>query len=229
MLTPQLDVSFESNGDFIGEISVSTPKSSPSREKVVMFEEEEVFIGELAVSTPQKAALDEMSDPDEASYWYAESKGLDNDRSPLRPSASNNQTQHSNNTHEKTEEEEDVPEIGSTSTANNNQKYDAETSNKSMQDQMEVKFYQFMLLMMLRHLFGSWLPGEINPFTTNMFKNKLLTSGGSKSEKREFRKMMTLRKLQYKDNKCEVVPQSKREEDNLTTQIPVIDEYGRIE
>lgn len=89
-------------------------------------------------------------------------------------------------------------------------------SSEQQQQQIEVTFYQFILAMMLRHVFGSWL-GDMDP-TSNMFNRKkklLLTQGGE--EKKEFRKTMKLRKLQFNsDNKkCEVVPQLKREDEEV--------------
>lgn len=112
-----------------------------------------------------------------------------------------------------------IPNIESSMDANNSQNAtDNNTSSSSTQqeDQIEIKFYQFMLLMMLRHMFGSFLPTEFDPMNIfNTRKRHLLTQGGgSNSEKRDFRKTMKLRTLQYGDNNktCEVLPQLKREE-----------------
>ena len=72
------------------------------------------------------------------------------------------------------------------------------------------------ILMMFRHLFGSWLP-QLNP-TTSFFNNsKLITQYESDNEseekKEEFHsKMMTLRTLEYSDSSLEVVPQLKEAE-----------------
>lgn len=161
------------------------------REKIVTFEDEDEFFGEVAVSRPQcsnKTSSPEkyMDDTGEANLT-----SLDENQSPMKASS----TENTQNTMDNTDIEDTK-----------------QTTNKSTQDQLEVKFYQFMLLMMMRHMFGSWVP-ELDEAMQNIFKNKpLLTQYGSKGEKKAFRKMMTLRTLQFNDNStCDVVPQLKRE------------------
>lgn len=212
------DMSFDS--DFIGEVSASTPQTkasvSPSRKKSVTFEDEDDFIGDLAMLSPERSVTfdedkeveectdnGEMSDPDEAMYWYAESGGLDVNQSPMK----------SNNTESvRGETEEDlyeVPEIGAAKKTqginNDTQQSRGSVTKESTQ---EVKFFHFLAFMMLRHMLGfAW---EFDPFKI-MFNNTKLLTNGSNSEKKEFRKMMTLRRLQFREHRCEVVPQLKRD------------------
>ena len=96
----------------------------------------------------------------------------------------------------------------------------------TQQQQLEIGFPQFLILMMFRHLFGSWLP-QLNPTTFFFNNSKLITQYDNKSEeeKKEFRKMMRLRKLEYSDSSLEVVPQLKEAEgSSKDSLIPVLNE-----
>ena len=82
-------------------------------------------------------------------------------------------------------------------------------------DEMEERgFYQFMVAMLPVPIADSWfLPGEVD--ATNVFNTELLEETNSE-ERKDFRKTMTLRELELKeDSRCEVVPQLKREEEEV--------------
>lgn len=212
------DVSVDSQeDDFIGEIAVSTPRYEKA--PTYAYEKVDDFRRETTVPTPRSSSKtfsperfmeeevedfdDEMSDPDEANYWYEEeSSSLDENQRPTKAYSTN-----------KTQNTDDIVteiEVSKKARTTNNAKNTAKNPQmKSTQDQLEIKFYQFMALMMLRHVFGSSLPKELDPMT-NIFNAKLLLTQCSNSEKKEFRKMMKLRTLQWKDDKCEVVPQLRR-------------------
>ena len=143
-----------------------------------------------------------MSDPDEADYWYSNLNDTDDDDVP-----------------EISVDDVDMPEIGSQSNTIN--------VNSTQQQQLEIGFPQFLILMMFRHLFGSWLP-QLNPTTFFFNNSKLITqfdsSNKSEEEKKEFHKMMRLRKLEYSDSSLEVVPQLKEANGSCSDSlIPVIE------
>ena len=144
----------------------------------------------------------EMSDPDEADYWYSNLNDTDDDDVP-----------------EINVDGVDMPEIGSQNNTIN--------MNSTQQQQLEIGFPQFLILMMFRHLFGSWLP-QLNPTTFFFNNSKLITqfdsSNKSEEEKKEFCKMMRLRKLEYSDSSLEVVPQLKEANGSCSDSlIPVIE------
>jgi len=154
------------------------------RERAVTFEDDEGFIG--TVENPGPQCPNKMSST-ENSAGMEEKCG----------DGSNTGEATSSYTQLSSPDEKQLPEIEATK----------QQTNKPEQDPLEMKFYQFMLLMMLRHVFGSWLP-QLDLAKKNLF----LTQYGSKSKKKEFHKMMTLRTLQLKGkNACEAVPQLKRE------------------
>ncbi len=211
-----LDVSFSSSEDgFIGVIALASPESTIStrRKRKVTFQGLDSL--ELMVSsTPQDCSADissnklvtdsddddeadDVSDPDEANYWY----------SALSTSFDGNQNEL---------DSDDIPEISDTY---DNTFHDSivtrNDANSLTKDQAEIKFYQLMVLMMLRHVLGSWLPGELDPWQ-HIFKAQLLQAqyggGGSGKKRKGFRTMMK-RKLHFTDKKFEVVPQLQREDD----------------
>jgi len=227
------DSSFESSeiDTFIGEITISTPKS-----KSVTFAEDDnnnntptaptpTQPGFYATLSPEKLATlvedvdddaGEMSDPDEADYWYSNLN-----ESPMKKKLPTIVTENDTDDDDVPEinvDGVDMPEIGSqNNTININ----------STQQQLEIGFPQFLLLMICRHMFGSWLP-QLNS-TTFLFNNsKLITqyecSNKSEEEKKDFGKMMTLRTLEYSDSSLEVVPQLKEAEgSSKDSLIPVIE------
>lgn len=144
-----------------------------------------------------------MSDPDEADYWYSNLN--EEDQSPTKKKLSTIVTENDTDDDDVPEinvDGVDMPEIGSQSNTIN---------INSTQQQLEIGFPQFLLLMMCRHMFGSWLP-QLNPTTFFFNSSKLITQYDNKSEeeKKEFRsKTMTLRTLEYSDSSLEVVPQLK--------------------
>ena len=206
-----IDSSFESSVDtFIGEITISTPKSKTvtldSNNNSTPTASTPTQPGFYATLSPEKLATlvedvddaAEMSDPDEGDYWYSNLNDTDDDVPEINVDGV------------------DMPENGS----QNN------TINMStQQQQLEIGFPPFLILMMFRHLFGSWLP-QLNPTTFFFNNSKLITQYDNKSEekKKEFHKMMRLRTLEYSDSSLEVVPQLKeadgRSKDSL---IPVIE------
>lgn len=140
---------------------------------------------------------DDVSDPDEANYWY----------SALSTSFEGNQSDL---------DSDEIPEISdSISVTSQTTIVSCNDSNSLTKDQAEIKFYQLMVLMMLRHLFGSWLPGEFDPWQ-NIFKAQLLQAqrggGGVRKKRKGFRTMMK-RELHFVDKKFEVVPQLQSEDD----------------
>ena len=154
----------------------------------------------------------EMSDPDEGDYWYSNLN-----ESPMKKKLSTIVTE--NDT-----DDDDVPEINVDGVDNQSNTINM---NSTQQQQLEIGFPQFLLLMICRHMFGSWLP-QLNS-TTFLFNNsKLITqyecSNKSEEEKKDFRKMMKLRKLEYSDSSLEVVPQLKEAEgSSKDSLIPVIE------
>ena len=126
----------------------------------------------------------EMSDPDEADYWYSNLNDTDDDVPEINVDGV------------------DMPEIDS-------------QSSIQQQQQLEIGFPQFLLLMMARHIFGSWLP-QLNPTTFFFNNSKLITQYDStnkreEEKKKEIRQMMRLRTLEYSDSSVEVVPELKKE------------------
>lgn len=162
----------------------------------------------------------EMSDPDEADYWYSNLNV-----SPMKKKLSTIVTENDTNDDDVPEinvDGVDMPEIVSQSnTINMN-------STLQQQQQLEFGFPQFLILMMCRHLFGSWLP-QLNSTTFFFNNSKLITQyesdNDSEEKKEEFRsKMMTLRTLEYSDSSLEVVPQLKEAEgSSKDSLIPVIE------
>ena len=265
--------SFESDvDDFIGEITMPTPKPETPTGKKVTFEDDIVNEQEISTSptpsffatlSPEKLvelveekegdesnvdatnddSNSEMSDPDEGDYWYSR---LVKDQSPMRKKEGTDDVpeidavelktqQLIDNEIEDGDDDYDVPEIDSQSIIAVKSLYSGTMDNVSSatqqqeDDQLGIKFYQFMILMMLRHMFGSWLPEDIDPSNSFFNNSELITDteneNKSETEKKEYRRKMTLRTLQYKDSKVEVVPQLKREDeemyDNLND-VPVI-------
>lgn len=265
--------SFESDvDDFIGEITMPTPKPETPTGKKVTFEDDIVNEQEISTShTPSffatlspeklvelveekegdKSNVDatnddsnsEMSDPDEGDYWYSR---LVKDQSPMRKKEGTDDVpeidaveletqQLIDNETEDGDDDYDVPEIDSQSIIAVKSLYSGTMDNVSSatqqqeDDQLGIKFYQFMILMMLRHMFGSWLPEDIDPSNSFFNNSELITDteneNKSETEKKEYRKKMTLRTLQYKDSKVEVVPQLKREDEEIhdsLNDVPVI-------
>ena len=158
----------------------------------------------------------EMSDPDEADYWYSNLN-----ESPMKKKLSTIVTENDTDDDDVPEinvDGVDMPEIGSQSNTIN---------INSTQQQLEIGFPQFLILMMCRHIFGSWLP-QLNPTTFFLNNSQFITqydsSNKSEEEKKEFRKMMRLRKLEYSDSSLEVVPQLKEAEgSSKDSLIPVIE------
>ena len=210
-----VDVSFSSEEDnFIGVIALNSPESTTSalrKRKVVTFQEEDSVV--IISSIPQDdhstlfpnlvdvyddADDDDVSDPDEANYWY----------SALTTSFDGNQGEL---------DTDDIPEISdSNDNTHKNSIASRNDANSLSKDQAEIKFYQLMVLMMLRHVFGSWLPGELDPWQ-QIFKSQLLQAqcaGGGGKKRKGFRTMMK-RSLHFTDKKFEVVPQLQREDDNM--------------
>ena len=201
------DSSFESSeiDTFIGEITISTPKS-----KTVTFAEDDNNNGNTptastptqpgfyATLSPEKLVTlvedvddaGEMSDPDEGDYWYSNLNDTDDDVPEINVDGV------------------DMPEIDSQSNTINMK------STQQQQRQLEIGFPQFLLLMMARHIFGSWLP-QLNPTTFFFNNSKLITQYDStnkrEEEKKEIRQMMRLRTLEYSDSSVEVVPELKKE------------------
>jgi len=210
-----VDVSFSSEEDnFIGVIALNSPESTTSalrKRKVVTFQEVDSVV--IISSIPQDdhstlfpnlvdvyddADDDDVSDPDEANYWY----------SALTTSFDGNQGEL---------DTDDIPEISdSNDNTHKNSIASRNDANSLSKDQAEIKFYQLMVLMMLRHVFGSWLPGELDPWQ-QIFKSQLLQAqcaGGGGKKRKGFRTMMK-RSLHFTDKKFEVVPQLQREDDNM--------------
>ena len=172
-------LNFEDKDDFIGEDALIIPRCSDEKfsdqKRSVTFEDEDD---------------DDMSDPDEADYWYADlsfsslimcyEQSLDENRS-------------SANSFHGEDDADDVPEIDvnrptliSSGTVH--------TVSSLTQDNAEVKFFQFVFLVMLRNLFESWLPRQL------FQGGNILTSESLRNiQKKEHRKMRT-RKLQVGDN-----------------------------
>ncbi|EJK63743.1 hypothetical protein THAOC_15582 [Thalassiosira oceanica] len=86
-----------------------------------------------------------------------------------------------------------------------------ESSVKHRSRQTEVGFYQFFLLMILRHLFG-WMPG-MNDIARDLFLTRpMITQGRQKEDEKEQKQTMTLRRLESRDDgTLQVVPQLKRD------------------
>ena len=222
---------FEAECDgFIGEVAISTPpktlSSSYARSVSFSDDDDDDYIGELTIATPrtvlaeklvplndsvEAAAIEfedgdlnesKMSDPDEGSYWYADLDlgGFDDvEQSPIRA----------------TEERQ--------STANDYRQMHQSVQVQDQSEKAEIGFYYFMSVMMLRHVFGSWLPATLDP-VANIFRGQLLLTNGEGSERKEFRKTMTLRELQVKDDRCEVVPQLQRDAEAGVRGLSAIDE-----
>ncbi|KAL9187431.1 hypothetical protein ACHAXT_001534 [Thalassiosira profunda] len=216
----------ECNG-FIGEVAISTPPktlSSSYARSASFSDDEDCFIGELTIATPRTALAEKlvplndsveaaaiefedgdlneskMSDPDEGSYWYADLDlgGFDDvEQSQIRA----------------TEEGQ--------STANDYRQMHKSVQVQDQSEKAEIGFYYFMSVMMLRHVFGSWLPETLDP-VANIFRGQLTV--GDDSERKEFRKTMTLRELQVKDDRCEVVPQLQRDAGGSARDLSAIDE-----
>jgi len=173
-------LTFEDEGDFIDEDAVII-QFSDHQKRSVTFEDVED---------------DDMSDPD--NYWYADlsfssliicyEQNLDENRSSA------------NSLHVE-DDADDGPAIDTNTPTL--------TVSSLTQDNAEVKFFQFVFVVMLRHLFESWLP-------RHLFQGgSILTSGSlSNIRKKEYRTMRT-RKLQFADNQFEVIPQLKRDEGEL--------------
>jgi len=200
--------SFEPVDDeFIGEIAIL---AADSKTNALNFEDEDDFIDEDALtiqfSDHQKRSItfedvddDDMGDPDEADYWFADRRfsslivcyeqSLDENRS-------------SANSLQGEDDADDVPEIDTNRPTLN-------TVSSLTQDNAEVKFFQFVFVVMLRHMFESWLPRQL-------FQGGNILKSGSLSniQKKEYRTMRT-RKLQFADNQFEVIPQLKRDEGGL--------------
>lgn len=173
--------------------------STDSKTNALTFEDEDDFTDEDAViikfSDHQKRSVtfedvddDDMSDPD--NYWYADlsfsslimcyEQNLDENRSSA------------NSLHIE-DDADDVPEIDTNTPTL--------TVSSLTQDNAEVKFFQFVFVVMLRHLFESWLPRQL------FQGGNILTSGSlSNIQNKEYRAMKT-RKLQVADNQFEVIPQ----------------------
>jgi len=166
--------------------------NSPT-EKVVTFEEEPAS---AAAKKSEEMDLDDgetSSDTDESDCSYAEPSPPDENHNPLK-----------NKMFKVAQKmfgydmDIAVPEID----INMSSKSRHESPWKEDQ-QTEVKFYHFLGLMMLRHIFGRWLPGGTDPATNIFTPNDLLTQHGSinEDEKKELRKQKNF----------EVVPDLKRE------------------
>ena len=225
-------VTFEEADDYIGELSVSTPRSSSSpggkKKRVSFFSD--FFSDKVAIMEEEQPAdadcsenADEMSDPDmNPEYWCAAPDGLDENKSPTKMEEEAEDSSDNGN-----DSYDNVPVMDASDPGHgmndNNGSMDSAKFKHATSDQIEDNFYQFFLAMMLRHLFGSWIPGQWDP-ATNIFNPKLLlTQPGNGGEKKDFRRMMKLRKLEYNDDKCEVFPQLKREEGSLG-ELAMIDE-----
>ncbi len=195
-------------------IALNSPESTTSarrKRKVVTFQEVDSVI--IVSSIPQDdhstlypnlfdayddADDDDVSDPDEANYWY----------SALTTSFDGNQSEF---------DTDDILEISdSNENTHKNSIASRNDANSLSKDQAEIKFYQLMVLMMLRHVFGSWLPGELDPWQ-QIFKSQLLQAqcaGGGGKKRKGYRRMMK-RTLHFTDKKFQVVPQLHRENDNM--------------
>ena len=188
------DSSFESSeiDTFIGEITISTPKS-----KTVTFAEDDNNNGNTpTASTPTQPGFYATLSPEKLVTLVED---VDDAGEMSDPDESDYWYSNLNDT------DDDVPEIGSQNkTININ----------STQQQLEIGFPQFLLLMMARHIFGSWLP-QLNPTTFFFNNSKLITQYDStnkrEEEKKEIRQMMRLRTLEYSDSSVEVVPELKKE------------------
>ena len=102
-----------------------------------------------------------ISDPDEASYWYAEML--------------------------------------------------QESSPRHRARQTEVGFYQFFLLMILRHLLG-WMPGMSDIARDLFLMRPMITQGRPKEDEKGRKHTMTLRRLESReDGTLQVVPELKRD------------------
>ena len=228
-------VTFED--DIVNEQEISTPTTPSffatfSHEKLVeLVEEKEGDESSVAANDDSNS---EMSDPDEGDYWYS-SLVKENGNVPQIDAVENKAQQLINN--ETEEEDDDVPEIDSQSIIAVKSLYSGTMDNVSSatqqeeDDQLGIKFYQFMLLMMLRRMFGSWLPEDTDPSNCFFNNSELITDteyeNKSETDEKEYRRKMTLRTLQYKDSKVEVVPQLKREDEEINdslNDVPVIEE-----
>ena len=219
------DASFSSDDDnFIGVIALASPEyttSARQRRKVVTFQDV-VSVEVMESSTPQDYdtslspnrlvacndddddyeydddADDDVSDPDDANYWYsALSTSFDGYQSDL--------------------DTDDIPEIPDSQNASLQTTIVTCNDTRTVpKDLAEIKFHQLMALMMLRHFFGSFLPGVLDPWQT-LFKAQLLHAqhcggGGGKKGRHGIRTMMK-RELHVTDKKFEVIPQLQREGD----------------
>ncbi len=217
MVSKLLETSLSSDDDnFIGVIAIDSHEyttSARQRRKVVTFQD--VVSAEVMVSsTPQDndtalspnwlvaynddADDDDVSDPDEANYWYsASSTSVGGNRSDL--------------------DTDDIPDMsGSKNASSQTTIVTRNDTNSVTKDLAEIKFHQLMVLMMLRHFFGSFLPGVFDPWQ-NLFKTQLLHAqhgGGSGGKKgRKGIRTMIKRELQVTDKTFEVNPQLQREDD----------------
>ena len=144
-------------------------------------------------------AMEGFDDPDDANYWYAE---FDEDQSPFKATKAQNTGENA----------QDVVELDIDIGALSKEQA-ADKVKNTTQDEMERGFYQFMVAMLPVPIADSWfLPGEVD--ATNVFNTELEETNSE--ERKDFRKTMTLRELELKeDSRCEVVPQLKREEEEV--------------
>mmetsp|Transcript_11663 Transcript_11663/g.24888 ORF Transcript_11663/g.24888 Transcript_11663/m.24888 type:complete len:257 (-) Transcript_11663:129-899(-) len=93
--------------------------------------------------------------------------------------------------------------------------------NNSTKDCLETKFLHFMFLMLLRHMFGSWLTGTLDP-VTSIFNRKLMLTEYGNDDKKGSNKVEPVG-LQCDEGRGDAVPELEGEESSIGD-IAAIDE-----